>query len=995
MSPTFFLLANLPSSPYGGLYLDANGNLIGTTSQTDSGGTTIDGTVFELPFAGIQQFTTDFINFISYSGYGAITPLVVFDGASGSGLNPTAGLTADANGDLFGTTAQGGTGGQGTIFEIPRTGAGYGIPTTVYNFGAAPFPPVGGTPQTTLFIDSSGDLIGTTTTGGFIGEGSVFELVPNGSGYTPFALHSFSGQFGLDTDGALPTGSLVADANGDLFGVTDEGGASGRGTLYELLHSGGDNYQYVSLYSFGSDAGEIPAQFATGVTIDVNGNLFVTTEASDAGAGGFGGVFEIPKNGAGPFGYGAPITLATGIDARGAAVGDANGNLYVMDHFDELWEIPTTGDTTPILVGAAPQAFVQTVGGNMGSLDGSSLIVDTHGNLYDTTINSDTSLASVFEIANSGFNYPTLTSVQVAINAGTVVQAGHTANANAGDTVHFGVTFSATLLLSGTPSLSLSNGATATYVGQSGTTFDFDYVVQPGEATSHLTITSFNLNGGRIYDTFLNEANISNPVITGTVEIEQLAPPPPTNLADAGIVNGIVSKAHDGPAQTVTGNAEPGATVTVFDIIVPGSPKVVGIATANSLGSWIAHIGTLSDGPHELVATATNAVGTGQASSPLSFSVDTGPSITDNTTAGETVAEGATVAIGTVTPGLPGDTLTLTQLTGPAGAVTLDNGTVSFTAPASTGDFAFSYRISDQLGNLSAVVSDTLTVTPPLDPGPTAGAAHLYISPGLSADLTSQLLALDTPGLPGDTLTLTAVGTAGTVGTVSLSNGNLTYTAPPKGSDAFTYTVSDQLNDSATAGVEVSLVGKNGDVALTGSGNIVITAGGNHSVSGGSGHNFVSLGDGNDSVSLAGDNNTVLLGDGNDNVSLPGSNNTVTLGNGNDTVLAGANSRVTVGNGNDTVYAGANDTITLGSGHDTVAFGVSPNSLTIGNETVSNFGSHDTLEFNQLLISNYAAAIHDSHQVGLDTVITVGQNDTVTLQGVAMSSLTASSFRFV
>ena len=97
------------------------------------------------------------------------------------------------------------------------------------------------------------------------------------------------------------------------------------------------------------------------------------------------------------------------------------------------------------------------------------------------------------------------------------------------------------------------------------------------------------------------------------------------------------------------------------------------------------------------------------------LAVDPGPRITDTTTPGEKIAHGTTVAVGTVTPGLPGDTLTLTELTGPVGAVTLRNGVVSFAAPANvSGTVAFSYRISDQLGDVSSVISDALTV----DPGP-------------------------------------------------------------------------------------------------------------------------------------------------------------------------------------------------------------------------------------------------------------------------------------
>jgi hypothetical protein len=93
------------------------------------------------------------------------------------------------------------------------------------------------------------------------------------------------------------------------------------------------------------------------------------------------------------------------------------------------------------------------------------------------------------------------------------------------------------------------------------------------------------------------------------------------------------------------------------------------------------------------------------------LTIDPGPTAIDTTTPGETLFQGATIAIGTVTPGLAGDILSLTELTGPAGAVTLNNGIVSFTAPANaSGNVTFSYEIKDQLGDVSAVISDTLAV---------------------------------------------------------------------------------------------------------------------------------------------------------------------------------------------------------------------------------------------------------------------------------------------
>ncbi len=121
------------------------------------------------------------------------------------------------------------------MFEIAKTATGYAsTPTTLVSFnhanGAAP---VGG-----LIADADGDLFGTTELGGAGGasnEGTVFEIARTASGYasTPTTLVSFNG-----TNGALPVSSLIADADGDLFGTTGSGGASAFGTVFEISGSG-------------------------------------------------------------------------------------------------------------------------------------------------------------------------------------------------------------------------------------------------------------------------------------------------------------------------------------------------------------------------------------------------------------------------------------------------------------------------------------------------------------------------------------------------------------------------------------------------------------------------------------------------------------------------------------------------------------------------------------------------------------------------------------
>jgi len=201
--------------PEAGLFLDADGNLIGTTT---AGGLNNNGTVFE-----IAKTDTGYSN--------TITPLVFFMGTNGS--RPTSNLIADADGNLFGTTSQGGPGNGGVLFEIAKTPQGYATtPTILVSFDSS----TGVAPTAGLIIDADGNLFGTTTGLGPGGQGTVFELAKTPQGYAanPALLVSFN-----HTNGARPNGPLLADGNGNLFGTTSQGGAQVlNGTMFEIINSG-------------------------------------------------------------------------------------------------------------------------------------------------------------------------------------------------------------------------------------------------------------------------------------------------------------------------------------------------------------------------------------------------------------------------------------------------------------------------------------------------------------------------------------------------------------------------------------------------------------------------------------------------------------------------------------------------------------------------------------------------------------------------------------
>jgi uncharacterized repeat protein (TIGR03803 family) len=237
-------------SPYGyGLVMDSKGNLYGETYQGNGHSGT--GVVFKL------------------SPSGTLTNLASFTGPNG--MAAEGGLIMDAKGNLYGTTEAGGASGNGTVFKISSDGTF----TTLHSFNGTND---GANPQSGVIIDSKGNLYGTTTQGGSpYGDGTVYELSPNG---TFTVLHDFNGN-----DGLTPAGGLFRDSRGDLFGTTTQAFHGSWGTVFELSANG----TFTTLYSFnGATDGALPV---ASLITDGKGNLYGTT--SSGGPGGYGTVFEL------------------------------------------------------------------------------------------------------------------------------------------------------------------------------------------------------------------------------------------------------------------------------------------------------------------------------------------------------------------------------------------------------------------------------------------------------------------------------------------------------------------------------------------------------------------------------------------------------------------------------------------------------------------------------------------------------------------------------
>jgi uncharacterized repeat protein (TIGR03803 family) len=286
----------------------------------------------------------------------SVTPLASFSDTHVP--HPAGVLTSDSAGDLYGTTSDGGTLDLGTVFEVAR---GSGTITTLASFdGKDGQFPAGG-----LVMDAAGNLYGTTELGGASGDGTVFE-VARGSG-TVTALASLNG-----TNGAGPQSSLIMDAAGNLYGTAEGGGTSALGTVFELARG---SRSIHALASFGGADGAYPIG---GLIMDTGGNLYGTT--SQGGAAGDGTVFELPRA------TGAITTLASfnGIDGSaplGDLAIDGSGNLY-----GAAQRGGASGDGTvfEVAAGSGTITALASFDGTNGKWPNGGMVMDSAGTLYGT-----------------------------------------------------------------------------------------------------------------------------------------------------------------------------------------------------------------------------------------------------------------------------------------------------------------------------------------------------------------------------------------------------------------------------------------------------------------------------------------------------------------------------------------------------------------------------------------------------------------------------------
>jgi uncharacterized repeat protein (TIGR03803 family) len=235
------------AGPKGSLVQGSDGNFYGTTQN---GGAFGGGTVFKMTPAGV------------------LTTLVSFGGAN-EGNGPWGALVQGSDGNFYGTTSGGGTGGyDGTVFKMTPAG----VLTTLVEFDGTN----GANPHAALVQGSDGNFYGTTSDGSTGVYGTIFKMTPAGVLTT---LVSFT-----DANGADPEAGLVQGSDGNFYGTTYNGGSSGYGTVFNVTSAG----VLTTLVSFDSTYGASPA---AALVQGSKGNFYGTT--SGGGSSGCGVVFEL------------------------------------------------------------------------------------------------------------------------------------------------------------------------------------------------------------------------------------------------------------------------------------------------------------------------------------------------------------------------------------------------------------------------------------------------------------------------------------------------------------------------------------------------------------------------------------------------------------------------------------------------------------------------------------------------------------------------------
>ena len=361
------------SSPQGALIFGADGQLYGTAEQGGAGSGSGNGVAFKMTTGG------------------TVTTLAEFGGTT-TGSSPNGTLTLADDGYYYGTTAAGGSDGDGTVFQLTPTGT----LTTLYTFKELTKKDTGTVPKTHLTRGKDGYLYGTTSQGGNNGYGTIFKILP-GSPNTPIRVVDFSGQGG-NARGSLPSALLLA-TDGNFYGTTEGGGIYSNGTVFRLTPVGA----FTTIADFGSLTGTYtgPISPRSELIQVASGVMYGTSAGGGTSAAGTvysvttAGVNKVVINFTGDTGSyvgstpEAPLYLAT------------DGYFYGTTR---LGGTSQRGTVFRFIPGGVFKSLIQFTGGATvyGAYPRAPLVQDNEGHLFGTTSGGgQNSLGTIFSLTDA------------------------------------------------------------------------------------------------------------------------------------------------------------------------------------------------------------------------------------------------------------------------------------------------------------------------------------------------------------------------------------------------------------------------------------------------------------------------------------------------------------------------------------------------------------------------------------------------------------------
>jgi uncharacterized repeat protein (TIGR03803 family) len=325
--------------PAAGLTFDGQGNLYGTTSS--GSGNNDGGTAFELSpdSSSPGGWTTKLIHRFCHNFHGCK-----------DGSNPWfAGVAIDSASRLYGTTREGGVTQGGVAYRLASTSSGW-KEAILYTFCSPNCSDGTLAAEATPILDKSGNLYGTAEEGGLACScGLIFELKHTSTGWQEIILYEFHG-----SDGFFPSGGLIFDAAGNLYGTTHGGGTSpcDCGTIFKLTPDSHGGWTHSILYSF-TDANKNGGVPFTTLVMDKAGSFYGTAEGGIGPCnGGCGVVFKLSPGSNGKWQYSVlhRFTDATndGAEPFSGLVFDKTGkHLYGTTAFGGTYNQGTVYEITP------------------------------------------------------------------------------------------------------------------------------------------------------------------------------------------------------------------------------------------------------------------------------------------------------------------------------------------------------------------------------------------------------------------------------------------------------------------------------------------------------------------------------------------------------------------------------------------------------------------------------------------------------------------------